>query len=390
MRDELSSVGLTDVAFTQPWWISGGTTGTLVYNSTLTTMLGFGEAHSILDYGWMALVEGGQAFVLNGLAAGSTSAVHVRAIPAAGAYVAGAAGAPIEYETLVSNNALLWEGQIAAKFGALAATGSTTQGKGGRFLVSGLNLFNNNATTPWLNAEPVADFAFNKLVTYAVLETAAGRTSALPTELAAAPRRPVASTASAVPGCNVTGSVCVAGSDGPCQTANDAAHAVPTVCNGDFEIMAAVCVQGQVELDALYPRLIARTKGSRVVGVIYDVASASGANTSFCSAHVGENPNKLLAKGPITTLNATGSAWQRLPMPKVSLTAGVYWIGVLFEADTTCYNSGAWTPSPPAVGPGSADAYAYQPFAAGPGAGPGISWTNGAGGGFAIYATTQP
>ena len=156
----IGSVGLTDVAFAQPWWISGGTTGTLVYNTSLAESLGFltgaaqGHGGDLLDYGWMAVVEGGQAYVLDGLDAQyASSTIHIRAIPAAGVY-----GAGFQFETTVANNVLLWEGQIAAvastaerrsSFGEFGGnrggnnsnSAQTINGKGGRFLVSGLNLF---------------------------------------------------------------------------------------------------------------------------------------------------------------------------------------------------------------------------------------------------------
>ena len=234
-------MGLTDVAFAQPWWISGGTTGTLVYNTSLAESLGFltgaaqGHGGDLLDYGWMAVVEGGQAYVLDGLDAQyASSTIHIRAIPAAGVY-----GAGFQFETTVANNVLLWEGQIAAvastaerrsSFGEFGGnrggnnsnSAQTINGKGGRFLVSGLNLFNSAATTPWLNAEPVADFAFERLVSYAVSETAAGRTVAPPTKrgegqantrptpLAAATTTATATATapSSVTACNVTGSFC--------------------------------------------------------------------------------------------------------------------------------------------------------------------------------------
>lgn len=234
-------MGLTNVAFAQPWWISGGTTGTLVYNTSLAESLGFlkgavqGQGRDLLDYGWMAVVEGGQAYVLDGLDAQyASSTIHIRAIPAAGVY-----GTGFQFGTTVANNVLLWEGQIAAvastaergsSFGEFdgnrggnnSNSAQTINGKGGRFLVSGLNLFNSAATTPWLNAEPVSDFAFERLVSYAVSETAAGRTVASPTKrkegqantrpstLAAAPTTATttATTPSSVTGCNVTGSFC--------------------------------------------------------------------------------------------------------------------------------------------------------------------------------------
>ena len=54
-----------------------------------------------------------------------------------------------EFETTVSNNALLWEGEIAT------GVGGSQNGEGGRFLVSCLNLLNSFDTSPWLLTEPV-------------------------------------------------------------------------------------------------------------------------------------------------------------------------------------------------------------------------------------------
>ena len=95
-----------------------------------------------------------------------------------------------------------------------------------------------------------------------------------------------------------------------------------------------------------------------------------------------------MANGSIATLDSTEPAWFRVPMPQTPLKAGIYWIGVLLEADVTCYAE-----KPPAgsgiapVGPGSKDAYATRDFASGPGLGPELTWTHGSGG-FAVYATT--
>ena len=209
----------------------------------------------------MAVVEGGQAYVLDGLDAQyASSTIHIRAIPAAGVY-----GAGFQFETTVANNVLLWEGQIAAvastaerrsSFGEFGGnrggnnsnSAQTINGKGGRFLVSGLNLFNSAATTPWLNAEPVADFAFERLVSYAVSETAAGRTVAPPTKrgegqantrptpLAAATTTATATATapSSVTACNVTGSFCAV-SDCPLFTRVCSVTPTPPIFLPPFE-----------------------------------------------------------------------------------------------------------------------------------------------------------
>ena len=372
----VGSVGLATVAFTQPWWIASGTTGTLLYNTSLARMLGFAEAHSILDYGWMSVVEGGQAYVLDGLAADSASAVHIRAIPSGGVYAT-----QLEYETTVSNTALVWEGQITSELGG-------SQGKGGRFIVSGLNLLNSSGLTPWLVTEPVADFAFDKLVSYAVSEIASGRTKPFPADTARSQQRQSVVDERETKTCNISGSFCPAGSEVACQ------KPVPNggICNGNCLITTAVCLQEDAVLDALYPRLLATKKRSRMIGVIYAPEPGAGpANHSFCPPPASISPVgtlKLVASGAVATLDpVNGSTWLRLPMPKTKLKAGVYWIGALFESDITCFSVTVPAGGHPPMGPGSADAYIDRSFASGPLA----QWTPTAGGGgFTVYATTRP
>ena len=175
------------------------------------------------------------------------------------------------------------------------------------------------------------------------------------------------------------------GSEQPCQRKTVAAN----ICNQGYEIVTAVCLQEDAVLDALYPRLLATTKGSRMIGVVYDISHPGVVNESFCSASASHStdPRRLVAKSAITTLEATGATWMRVPMPPTPLKAGIYWIGLLLEADVTCYGETAADGGQPAVGPGSKDAYARQSFASGPVAGSELSWTHGSGG-FAVYATT--
>ena len=115
------SIALTAAGFSQPWWMAGGMTGTLVYNTSLSATLGFVGQQNILDYGWATTVDGGQAYVLDGVAADTASTVHIRAIPTDGVYFSMAG-----YGTTVSNSALLWEGRIP---------GDDMQPARGRFLV---------------------------------------------------------------------------------------------------------------------------------------------------------------------------------------------------------------------------------------------------------------
>jgi hypothetical protein len=321
----------------------------------------------------MSVVEGGQAYVLDGLAAGSASSIHVRAIPADGAYAT-----QTDFKTTVSNTALLWEGQIAAELGG-------TQARGGRFLVSGFNLFNSSGATPWLATETVADFAFGKLVSFAVSETAAGLAKLFPADTTRSQQSVV--DAGGAKTCNISGSFCQAGSELACQ------KEVPNggICNGDCEIITAVCLQEDAVLDALYPRLLAKTNGSKMIGVIYTSAAAPGpANRSFCPAPASISPVgplKLVASGAVATLDpANGSTWLRLPMPPTKLKAGVYWIGALFESDVTCFSVTVPAGGNPPMGPGSADAYIDRSFASGPLA----RWApTVGGGGFTVYATVK-
>ena len=357
-HSSVGSVGTTKVAFAQPWWMATGTTGTLVYETSLASNLGFAADDIFLDYGWMNVVNGGQAFTLDALDPSSDSTVHIRALPTDGAYGVG-------FETTISNDALVWEGKIAGA--------ESEAGAGGRFLVSGLNLIDG----AHLSSEPVAEFAFDALLTYVVDEAASAR-AAPPAE-----RRQLHVNAADAKPCNVSGSFCPAGSETPCQLETVS----PNVCNKGYEIITSVCLQEDAVLDALYPRLLARTSGSRMTGVVYDT-SHDVANQSFCSAQVSSDPRRLVANGSIATLDSTEPAWFRVPMPQTPLKAGIYWIGVLLEADVTCYAE-----TPPAgsgvapVGPGSKDAYATRDFASGPGLGPELTWTHGSGG-FAVYATT--
>jgi hypothetical protein len=286
----------------------------------------------------------------------------------------------LEYETTISNTALLWEGEIAT------GLGGSQNGEGGRFLVSGLNLFNTSSTTPWLVTEPIADFAFSQLLSYAVTETVAGRTNHRPAEDARS-QQSVVVDAPETKTCNVSGSFCRAGLEKACQ------KQIPTnagICNGNCEIITAVCLQEDAVLDALYPRLLARTNGSKMIGVVYSATTADN-NHSFCPPPSSIAPVGLLqlvAAGAVVTLDpANGSTWLRLPMPPTKLKAGVYWIGALFESDITCFSIPVPASGNPPIGPGSADAYISRLFASGPLA----QWTPAyGGGGFTVYATTRP
>ena len=93
-------------------------------------------------------------------------------------------------------------------------------------------------------------------MSYAVSETAAGRTKPFPADTARS-QQSVADAGEAKT-CNVSGSFCPAGSEEACQ------KQVPNggICNGNFEIITAVCLQKDAVLDALYPRLLATKNGT--------------------------------------------------------------------------------------------------------------------------------
>jgi len=365
-KGSAGSVALIAAGFAQPWWMAGGMTGTLVYNTSLSATLGFVGQHNILDYGWATTVDGGQAYVLDGVAVDAASTVHIRAIPTDGVYSSMAG-----YGTTVSNSALLWEGRIPS---------ADAQPTRGRFLVSGLNLFSGAA----LDATPVAEFTFGRIMSYAVSETTAGRAEQLVAAPLKDPRKPAQR--EGAPPCAVPGSFCVTGSDGPCQKAT-AVDPSANVCNKNFEIVAPVCLQAPAALDAIYPRLLAPKNGTKAIGIIYST-EPRGANNTFCSGVPNHSnmPTQLVAKGPITTVSGSDPSWVRLPMPQKQLEAGVYWIGALFATDTTCYGS-----SVPGkiIGPGATDTYAQRSFASGPGEGTEMQWNHGEGN-FVVYATTRP
>ena len=376
-QSSVGSVGVASVAFAQPWWMAGGTTGTLVYDTALTKLLGFTSEEIYLDHSWSALVNGGRAFTLDGLSAGVNSTVHIRAIPTDGAYGVG-------YETSIHDNALLWEGVIMDP----TDTDKSDHGElpfhsaeQGRFLVSGLNLLSGSQ----LKGDPIGEHVFERLLSYAVSESANNR----PNRSSGAPkssRAPVAATAAAKPACNVSGSFCTVGSEETCQVETTS----PNVCNTGYEIVSSVCLQEDAVLDAIYPRLLARTKGTRIIGVVYDT-SQDVANQSFCSAASSSTPRQLVANGSATTLDTEDATWFRVPIQPTQLKAGVYWIGVLLDADVTCF--GAVAPAggrpAPSIGPGSHDAYVTRSFDEGPAEGSGLNWVHGAGG-FAVYGATAP
>ena len=364
----------TTVPLSQPWWLSNDCwpseqswmTGTLVYNTSLATRT-FGTAavnDGFLAYNFGRVVNGSQVYTLDTLSADVGALVHVRAIPSDGMYAGSG------YETMVANSALVWEGRVPAS--THPGSGSGGSGGGGRFLVSGLNLFDGPALRP----DAVAEHVFGQLLAYAVAETAvatAGR--AAPGALAHG-------------GCNISGSFCTVGSEQPCRQPSSGSQ--ESLCNANFEIAVPACLQRGGTLDALHLQVLVRSAGTRIVGLVYDTAApaAPGANASFCAAapnSTAPGPRRLVAKGTAVAVAAAGKTWLRLPLPATPLAAGIYWIGILADADLSCY-SGA-PAALPAIGPGSLDSYAPRPFAEGPGLGPELRWTAGQGG-LSLYATT--
>ena len=377
-----------EVPLAQPWWLSNQCwpkeqswmTGTLVYNTSLTSRA-FGRAavkDGFLAWPFGRLMMQSHVYTLDTLSAAMAASVHIRAIPSDGLYPVGSSG----YQTMVANSALVWEGRIPA-----FATGS---GSGaGRFLVSGLNLFNGSKV---LQADAAAEHVFDQLLTYAVAEAAA-----TPTQQAV-PRAQHIVTSAATRGCNVSGSFCTAGSEQRCrQPLNGSKEGL---CNANFEIVAPACLHRDGTVDSLYIQVKVRAAGIRVIGLVYDTADAPpvepDTNASFCAAASPKSttvpgPRRLVAKGSAVTAAAGVGAttWLRLPLPATPLPAGIYYIGILADADLDCYSGAAASaPGPaPAIGPGAPDKYVARPFGAGPGLGPELRWIAGSVG-LSMYATT--
>ena len=359
----------TVVPLAQPWWLSNECfpkeqswmTGTLVYNTSLTRTLG----QAVVDEGFLAYNYGkvmneSLVYTLDTLSPAIAASVHVRAIPSDGVYAGSG------YETMVANNALIWEGRVP---GAGA----------GRFLVSGLNLFDG----PKLRADPTAEFAFERLLSYAVAEAAVVSTPLLRT-----------ATSTHTRGCNVSGSFCAVGSQQPCQQLSTGS--TESLCNANFEIAVPACLQHGNTLDSLYIQVKVKTAGTKLIGFVYDTAAdapADGGNHSLCAASPNSTgnappPRRLVAKGTPVTVTTLSTAWIRLPLPPTPLASGVYWIGVIANYDLQCL-SGTPAATPPTIGPGALDAYVSQSFSAGPGLGPGLRWTTGSAG-LSVYATVAP
>ena len=106
--------------------------------------------------------------------------------------------------------------------------------------------------------------------------------------------------------------------------------------NQGYEIVTSACVKDDVLLDSLYVHIQAKTPGTKAVGVVYDTSPPT-TNKSFCSADVDvSKPRRLVSNGTLTALESSNAVWLRLPMPPTRLTTGVYWIGVMLDADATC------------------------------------------------------
>ena len=368
-----------EVPLAQPWWLSNECwpteqswmTGTLVYNTSLT--MAFGReavAEEFLAYNYGRLMNSSHVYTLDTLSAAMGVVVHVRAIPSDGVYATGGGGGG--YQTMVANNALVWEGR-------LPATASGGGGGGGRFLVSGLNLFNGNV----LSTDAAAEHVFDRLLAYAVAETADA-----PTPLPASTAQPVV-TGAATRGCNISGSFCTVGSEQLCRGLSSGSE--QNLCNANFEIVVPACLQAGGTLDSLFAQVQVRVNGTHVIGLVYDTAPSDppGGNGSFCAASptpTSAAPRRLVAKGTAVAAAAGPAAWLQLPLPPTPLPAGTYWIGIFANTDINCFHAAAAVP-PPAVGPGALDAYVARPFGAGPGLGPELHWSPGQLG-ISVYATT--
>lgn len=367
-QSALGQVTAQEVRYNQPWWMNPGLAGTLLYNtSSFVRSLGFAKSDRYLDYSWASIVDQAQAYTLDNMHTGVARLVHIRAIPA---FYSETSVIPSEESSLgtqakleatvsddalvttVSNAALVWEG----KFGSDA-----------RFVVSGLNLFDDMGGLKQGVAQPVAEFVFSKLVSYMVSQAAAATTTI--TDIDDEPSK----------------AFCVAGSEQGCQP-----DTVPSgIANANFEIVMNVYLDRDSVVDALHPRLSTRGGvGAPVVPVIYlGTPSPRVNNTSaFCSRSGSHStswwPQRLVAKGPATKLpSAANATWARLPFTvPTALKAGNYWIGILSTVDLNVF-AAKTTPGKPAP----LDAYAY--VRPGPSVGPKLSWIRGTSS-VAIYAST--
>ena len=166
--------------------------GTVVYNTSWTKTLADASTQSFMDLTWTSVSEKAQGYVLDAV---NDTLIHIRSIPAD--IVADSS------ETLIHSNALVWERAIP---------GSSPDRGPGRFIVSGLNIFEEGSLGK-LRAIPQAEFVFRSLVEYAMLlassephgDHQAGRT--LLDGLSPRPPPPL---------CSRVSSICTASTETPC------------------------------------------------------------------------------------------------------------------------------------------------------------------------------
>ena len=402
-----SAVGYVPVPgkhiFAQSWWMQPGNVGTFVYNTSLTraTLGATTVAGTFMAMEWGSLIENANYYTLDSVVAPT---VHVRSVPAEGVY--GYAGG--EYITQVHNNALVWEAAIptpsTAATEAADGTMDTDGGGGGgggvgRFIVSGLSIFDTN--TGGIRAEPQAEYFFQSLLEHGMrlavegnaLAAAAARVQS--GEFNANSQTAAGSVAKAPELCPMIESYCKVGNEVACKAgANGAA---PTICSGNFVMVTPANVAQNASgtppftLESVYVYMQpndARNKDSEIVGVLYSSSTSSRGDVGKLA------PGSLVASGsavqPFTNWTFNGLVpvgkpeWIQLPMPpNVTLTTGTYWIGLMLSKDANCYG-GAPATGPPSAGVGALDAYVGQPYGSGPPKAP--AWTPGVAT-MAAYAT---
>jgi hypothetical protein len=379
------------------WWMNPGNVGSLVYNTTWTQLLGVAVDDLFMGLEWGSVLELANYYTLDHV---SNAVVHIRSIPADGHYAG-------DYVSDVHNNALVWEAHIPAPGDAHtpgAATGPNDAASSGRFIVSGLNLF--DTTTKDVRAEPQAKHAFKTLVDYGLQLTIGihshRNTNGLSFGSATNSRQPIIresyfSEEPAPKLCPSIESFCPSGAEAACKAV--ANSGTVTTCNGNYAIVSPVDVNHNssglmpLTLDAVHVFLEpidARGNNTQLRGIIYNSSSTRTSTGSL-------QPGSLVAIGPAVQpflnwsftdngIPVGDPLWVRLPVQKATTLerGGVYWVGLLLSEDAICYGETTAHTNPPA-GAGAADAYIAQPFGNGAPQN-GLAWFHGVGT-MSAYAT---
>jgi hypothetical protein len=372
----------------QAWWFVAGPVGTLVYNTSLTEMLSDATSEMFLDLGFTSVVEKSQGFVLDGLQNEDNSTlVHVRSIPAD--------ILSDSTQTLVHNQALVWEANLPVQSTAAGVEQDTAHGGAGRFIVSGLNIFEEGQIGKLRASEPQAGLVFRSLLEHAmrlaseraVAGSVVGGVAASRARMQA-PKKPL---------CSRVSSICVVGTEAPCKAV--ALETTGNICGGNFSILTpttfdfatvgAATMRQNATVDAIHVYIEpndVRNKDAALVGLLYRSDSLGSAKQLLGSG---------TAVSPFTNWSFNGlqplgkPVWVRLPMPAVRLPAAaqngtVFWVGMLGSKDTTCFGAANKGAGSPPLGPLAPDNYAKTPM----GASTSAAWTNGSFS-FSAYASLK-